>query len=117
MSREKQKKRGTGKALMTLLNILNGVLCGIQIASYMKASGLFKAGNLREAAVFALMMLGFFAAMLTQIILHEAGHVPGAEPDVAARGKQDKSKAPEPCRHRRAVPDGAARNDGRADAL
>ena len=45
MSEEKQKKRGTGKALMTLLNILNGVLCGIQIARYMKASGLFKAGS------------------------------------------------------------------------
>ena len=75
MSEEKQKKRGTGKALGTLLNILIGVLCGILIARHMKASGLFKAGNLREAAVFALMMLGFFAAMLSQIILHEAGHL------------------------------------------
>lgn len=75
MSEEKQKKRGSGKALGTLLNILIGALCGILIARYMQASGHYKAGSLREAAVFALMMLGFFAAILSQIILHEAGHL------------------------------------------
>ena len=75
MSEEKQKKRGSGKALGTLLNILIGGLCGILIARYMQASGHYKAGSLREAAVFALMMLGFFAAILSQIILHEAGHL------------------------------------------
>lgn len=72
---KKQKAKNKGQWLGALIFMLIGAACGALILIYLeqaKGAGMSKG---RYVLSFALLFIGIYAAMLVQIVLHEAGHL------------------------------------------
>lgn len=76
MNNKKEKKKGKWKQYLSMMIFLIlGGICGVWIASYMdKMDSAGKSmGEILTGA--GLLFLGMYAAMILQIIMHEAGHL------------------------------------------
>ncbi len=75
MSTEKPKKRAKGQWLSILAYLLIGAACGLLIPQYVEHR---YGGDVSLAALlgwFAVLLACVYAAMLIQIVIHEAGHL------------------------------------------
>ena len=70
-----KKRKSNGQWISILLYLLIGAACGILMVMYLERPDQAEKGFSSNILSFVLMFLGMYAAMLIQIILHEAGHL------------------------------------------
>ena len=74
-NKKKQKAKNKGQWISILIFLLIGAACGVLIMLYLKQPGNGGADKADRPLSFLVMLLVVYAAMLIQIILHEAGHL------------------------------------------
>ncbi len=77
MANERKKKKAKNKGLWisVLIFMLIGAACGVLILMYLDLPNQHGNNNLASFLSFLLLFICMYAAMLIQIILHEAGHL------------------------------------------
>ena len=77
MTKKKKEKtaQNKGQWITYVVYMLLGAACGIFDLMYMDTAGQSEKGFFSEIIPLALMLIGIYAAMLIQIIIHEAGHL------------------------------------------
>ena len=73
-SKEK-KTKSKGQWIAIIVFLLIGAACGILILMYLDLPDQHGKNNLESFVSFLLLLISMYAAMLVQIILHEAGHL------------------------------------------
>ncbi len=74
-NQEKKKKRAWGTCIAMAFSVTLGMLCGVLIADFMD-SRLGETQSLgQQLFFFVLLLVGLYAAIFLQLILHEAGHL------------------------------------------
>ena len=72
---KKKKKQGKGQWISIMIYMLIGAVCGILILMYLDKPGHPEKVLYSDLFALALMVICMYAAMLIQIVLHEAGHL------------------------------------------
>ncbi len=72
---KENKAQNKGQWISILIFMLIGAACGLLILMYLDRPGQPGKSNLSFFLSFVLMFIGMYAALLIQIILHEAGHL------------------------------------------
>lgn len=77
MTKKKKEKtaQNKGQWITYVVYMLLGAACGIFDVMYMDTAGQSEKGLFSEIIPLALMLIGIYAAMLIQLIIHEAGHL------------------------------------------
>ena len=77
MTKKKKEKtaQNKGQWITYVVYMLLGAACGIFDLMYMDTAGQSEKGLFSEIIPLALMLIGIYAAMLIQLIIHEAGHL------------------------------------------
>ena len=77
MTKKKKEKtaKNKGQWIGNVFYMLLGAACGIFDLMYMDTAGQSENGLFSEIIPLALMLIGIYAAMLIQLIIHEAGHL------------------------------------------
>ena len=70
-----KKAQNKGQWISIVIFLLIGAACGLLILMYLDLPNQHGKDNLAGFASFLLLLIGMYAAMLIQIILHEAGHL------------------------------------------
>ena len=77
MTKKKKEKtaQNKGQWIAYVVFILTGAACGIFVPLYTDMAGQSEKGIFSDIMPFVLMLIGTYAAMLIQLIIHEAGHL------------------------------------------
>lgn len=77
MTNKKKEKtaQNKGQWITYVVFILTGAACGIFVPLHIGMAGQSEKGIFSEIIPLALMLIGIYAAMLIQLIIHEAGHL------------------------------------------
>ena len=77
MTKKKKEKtaKNKGQWIGNVFYMLLGAACGIFDLMYMDTAGQSEKGLFSDIISLALMLIGTYAAMLIQLIIHEAGHL------------------------------------------
>lgn len=77
MTKKKKEKtaQNKGQWITYVVYMLLGAACGIFDLMYMDTAGQSEKGLFSEIIPLALMLIGTYAAILIQLIIHEAGHL------------------------------------------
>lgn len=77
MTKKKKEKtvQNKGQWITYVVYMLLGAACGIFDLMYMDTAGQSERGLFSDIIPLALMLIGIYAAMLIQLIIHEAGHL------------------------------------------
>lgn len=77
MTKKKKEKtaKNKGQWIGNVFYMLLGAACGIFDLMYMDTAGQSEKGLFSEIIPLALMLIGTYAAILIQLIIHEAGHL------------------------------------------
>ena len=75
MQNEKKNKKPGGQWISFVIYMLLGASCGILVMKYLEQTEKAGSGKAEVLLSLVLMLLGLYAALLIQIILHEAGHL------------------------------------------
>ena len=73
--RKEKRAKNKGQWISIVLFLLIGAACGVLILMYLDFPGQQGKTHLANFVSFLLLLIGMYAAMLIQIILHEAGHL------------------------------------------
>ena len=73
--RKEKRAKNKGQWISIVIFLLIGAACGILILMYLDFPGQQGKTHLANFVSFLLLLIGMYAAMLIQIILHEAGHL------------------------------------------
>lgn len=77
MTKKKKEKtaKNKGQWIVYVVYILTGAACGIFVPMYTGMAGRSEKGIFSDIMPFVLMLIGTYAAILIQLIIHEAGHL------------------------------------------
>lgn len=77
MTKKKKEKttKNKGQWIAYVVYILTGAACGIFVPMYTGMAGRSEKGIFSDIMPFVLMLIGTYAAILIQLIIHEAGHL------------------------------------------
>ena len=73
--RKEKRAKNKGQWISIVIFLLIGAACGVLILMYLDFPGQQGKTHLANFVSFLLLLIGMYAAMLIQIILHEAGHL------------------------------------------
>ena len=77
MTKKKKEKtaKNKGQWIAYVVFILTGAACGIFVPLYTGMAGQSEKGIFSDIMPYVLMLIGTYAAILIQLIIHEAGHL------------------------------------------
>ena len=73
--RKEKRAKNKGQWISIVIFLLIGAACGVLVLMYLDFPGQQGKTHLANFVSFLLLLIGMYAAMLIQIILHEAGHL------------------------------------------